>query len=108
MLAGLLADSVRVRFAQRWFRSGEHSFPRFGQLRVIIRMDGEERIARLDLFSHFVMDDESYRVIDRVRLFSAAGSKRDGRLAHGPGLDLSQVPALRRQHHLDKFRLREL
>src|SRR5690606_29718614 len=28
MLAGLLADSVRVWFAQRWFRAGEHRFPR--------------------------------------------------------------------------------
>jgi len=28
MLAGLLADSVRVWYAQRWFRAGEHRFPR--------------------------------------------------------------------------------
>ncbi len=40
MLAGLLADSVRVRFAQRWFRSGEHSFPR-GAFLVRVEANGD-------------------------------------------------------------------
>jgi len=41
LLAGLLADSVRVRFAQRWFRVGEHHFPR-GAFLVRVEANGDD------------------------------------------------------------------
>jgi hypothetical protein len=66
----------------------QHCRTGFDQFRIIIRVDGEQRITLLYKVTNFAVDDEPDGVINRIRLFGPPCTQLHSRLTYASRMDL--------------------